>query len=460
VPTWTSYYPARAGFQRVIARMLDGCGFTLPFEDRRRDQRNLLRAVRDRIPAGVARQQNFQVAVLDCLFYRNKAAYLIGKVVNGVDEIPFAIPILNNERGGLYVDTLLAGESELANLFSFARSYFMVDTTVPSVVVEFLSRVLPCKSKADLYTAIGLQKHGKTEFYRDFLRHLAHSSDEFVTAPGVRGLVMTVFTLPSYPYVFKVIRDRFPPPKDTTRETVMAKYRLVKEHDRVGRMADSLEYSEAAFPLARFSEDLRQELAREAASSIEIDGEQLVIRHLYIERRMTPLNVFLDRAGDEAQQAALDDYGRAIRELAAANIFPGDMLLKNFGVTRQGRVVFYDYDDICYLTECNFRRIPEPPYPEFEFAAEPWYSVEKADVFPEEFATFLVSNPRLRAAFLALHADLLDPRWWQARQAGVAAGHFEDVFPYPESLRFHKTSRQHKPPAASPAGEIPSAACG
>jgi isocitrate dehydrogenase kinase/phosphatase len=460
VPTWTSYYPAREGFHRVFSRMLDGCGFTLPFEDRRRDLRNLLRAVRERIPENAVRQQNFQIAVLDRLFFRNKAGYIIGKAINGADETPFAIPILNNEHGGLYVDTLLAGEAELANLFSFARSYFMVDTPVPSVVVEFLSRVLPCKTKADLYTAIGLQKHGKTEFYRDFLRHLGHSSDEFIIAPGVRGLVMTVFTLPSYPYVFKVIRDRFPPPKDTTRMTVMAKYRLVKEHDRVGRMADSLEYSEAAFPLARFSDELRQELTREAASGIEIDGEQLVIKHLYIERRMTPLNVFLDRAGGEALRSAIDDYGRAIRELAAANIFPGDMLLKNFGVTRQGRVVFYDYDDICYLTECRFRRIPDPPYPEFEFAAEPWYAVEKADVFPEEFATFLVSNPLLRATFLSLHADLLDPLWWQARQAGVASGRFEDVFPYSESLRFSTTPRRETPRMTAPARGTASAACG
>jgi isocitrate dehydrogenase kinase/phosphatase len=460
VPTWTSYYPAREGFPRVLGRILDGCGFALPFEDRRRDVRNLLRAVRGRIPAGAVRQQNFQIAVLDCLFFRNKAAYLIGKVVNGAEEVPFALPILNNERGRLYVDTLLAGESELANLFSFARSYFMVDTPVPSVVVDFLSGVLPCKTKADLYTAIGLQKHGKTEFYRDFLRHLGHSSDEFVIAPGVRGLIMTVFTLPSYPYVFKVIKDRFPPPKDTTRQAVMAKYRLVKEHDRVGRMADSLEYSEAAFPLSRFSAGLLQELTRDAASSIEIDGEQLVIKHLYIERRMTPLNVFLDQAEGAARHATVNDYGKAIRQLAAANIFPGDMLLKNFGVTRQGRVVFYDYDDICYLTECNFRCIPEPPYPEFELAAEPWYSVEPEDVFPEEFATFLLSDPNLRETFLARHADLLDPHWWQAHQAGVAGGSFEDVFPYPESLRFHRTSRHHKPAMPTPAREIPSAACG
>jgi isocitrate dehydrogenase kinase/phosphatase len=273
-------------------------------------------------------------------------------------------------------------------------------------------------------------------------------------------MVMTVFTLPSYPYVFKVIKDRFPPPKDTTRQAVMDKYRLVKEHDRVGRMADSLEYSDAAFPLMRFSTELREELTREAASGIEIDGEQLVIKHLYIERRMTPLNVFLEQAADEALRSAIDEYGRAIRELAAANIFPGDMLLKNFGVTRQGRVVFYDYDDICYLTECNFRRIPPAPYPEFELAAEPWYAVEPADVFPEEFATFLLSNPRLREIFRALHADLLEAHWWQAQQASVSGGRFEDVFPYPESLRFRRAPDHHKPPVAASTSEIASAACG
>ncbi len=440
VSTYSSFYPARAGFDRTVNRILESCGFTLPFANRRRDLANLLRAVREHIPPGAVAQQNFQLSVLNCPFYRNKAAYIIGKAVNGGEEIPFAIPVLNDERGGLYVDALLVGEGELANLFSFARSYFMVDTEVPSAVVEFLLRVLPCKTKADLYTAIGLQKHGKTEFYRDFLRHLRHSTDELVIAPGARGMVMSVFTLPSYPYVFKVIKDRFPPPKDTTREAVMAKYQLVKQHDRVGRMADSLEYSDAAFPIARFSRELLAELTSQAASSVELDGDQLVIKHLYIERRMTPLDVYLRNANEPQLRRAVDEYGRAIKQLAAANIFPGDLLLKNFGVTRQGRVVFYDYDEICYLTDCHFRRIPPPPYPEYELDAEPWYCAGPADVFPEEFATFLLTSPKVRQAFMALHRDLLDADYWRQRQDDIHRGHLADVFPYPESKRFRRGS--------------------
>ncbi len=438
VPAYRCYYPARDGFCRITEKILDGFGFSLPFRDLRQDACNLMRYVRTNLPEVNNREQNFHLAVLSFPFFRNKAAYIIGKFVNGPVETPFAIPVLNDEMGGLYVDTLLVGESEIANLFSFARAYFMVDAEAPSAVVDFLARLLPSKTKADLYTAIGLQKHGKTEFYRDFLQHLKHSGDAFVTAPGVKGMVMTVFTLPSYPYVFKVIKDTFAPTKDMTRETVKKKYQLVKQHDRVGRMADSWEYSDVAFPLARFSTELLDELRQEAAASLEIEDNQVVIKHVYIERRMTPLDVFIRSASEGQLRHAIGEYGQAIRQLAAANIFPGDMLFKNFGVTRHERVVFYDYDEICYMTECNFRRIPPAPYPEYEMMAEPWYAVGPDDVFPEEFATFLLADPRIRNIFTELHGDLLDPDYWKRKQARIQAGVFEDVFPYPESKRFER----------------------
>ncbi|MGD2081920.1 MAG: bifunctional isocitrate dehydrogenase kinase/phosphatase [Chromatiales bacterium] len=460
VPAYRSYYPARDGFARVIGEVLGGFGFSVPFEDRRRDVRNLLRAIRDRFPDAAERRQNFQLAVLTEPFFRNKAAYIIGKAVNGPDEIPFAVPLLNNGRGALYVDALLAGESELANLFSFARAYFMVDTATPCAVVDFLLRMLPCKTKADLYTSIGLQKHGKTEFYRDFLHHLRHSGDAFVRAPGTRGMVMTVFTLPSYPYVFKVIKDRFPPAKDMTQEEVKRKYQLVKQHDRVGRMADSWEYSEAAFPLERFSPDLLEELRTEAASGIEIEDGQIIVGHVYIERRMTPLNVYVKDADDIQLRRIVGDYGAAIRELATADIFPGDMFLKNFGVTRQGRVVFYDYDEICYLRDCSFREVPDPPYPEYEMAAEPWYSVGPHDVFPEEFATFLLTDPRVRRAFMDLNTELLDAGYWQRTQARVREGVLEDVFPYPDERRFDRPVSAPRQQSPSERIRVAGAACG
>lgn len=450
IPIFKPYYPSRDGFARVICSILEGLDFSVPFRDRRTDIRNLMRAIRVRFPSNRARHQNFQLAVLTEPFYRNKAAYVIGKAINGADQIPFVIPVLNDEQGGLYVDTLLTGEDEISDIFSFSRAYFMVDTEVPAAVVDFLRPLMRLKGKAELYTAIGLQKFGKAEFYRDFLKHLRYSADDFVIAPGIRGMVMCVFTLPSFPYVFKVIKDRFPPPKEMTRETVKAKYLLVKMHDRVGRMADSWEYSHVAFPSSRFDPELITLLETECAGSLEQNGDQLIIKHLYIERRMSPLNLYLRTADEDEIRHAVREYGDAIKQLAAANIFPGDFLFKNFGVTRQGRVVFYDYDELCYLTECNFREIPEPPYPEMEMAAEAWYTAGPDDIFPEEFETFLLTDPRIRRAFLDLHRDLLDPAWWRARQAAIREGRLEDVFPYPNERRFWSANAARAPTHLDP----------
>jgi isocitrate dehydrogenase kinase/phosphatase len=432
----------RKGLRRTLAAIVRGCGLANPWEDLPRDLRSVLRSLRARFPRPARARPSLQIQVLGSLFFRNKAAYAVGKIVNGSEEVPFAVPILQNERGELYLDALLLDADQLIILFSFARAYFFVDMEVPAAYVSFLRQLMPRKPRAEMYMAVGLAKQGKTMFYRDLFYHLKHSSDLFTVAPGIKGMVMLVFTLPSFPYVFKVIRDRFAPPKDMDRQTVMDKYQLVKMHDRVGRMADTLEYSLVALPLERFAPELLEELKAEAASNVEFEGERIVIKHVYIERRMQPLNLYLAEAagdGDAARvRQALHEYGYAIKELAGAGIFPGDMLLKNFGVTRHNRVVFYDYDEIAYMIECNFRRIPPPRSIEDEMSAEPYFSVGPHDVFPEQFATFLVSDPQAREVFLERHADLMRPEFWAGKQAQLRAGVQEDVFPYPESIRFRR----------------------
>jgi isocitrate dehydrogenase kinase/phosphatase len=316
----------------------------------------------------------------------------------------------------------------------------MVDMNVPSGYVQFLRSIMPNKPRSELYTMLGLGKQGKTMFFRDLIFHLRHSADQFIIAPGIRGLVMLVFTLPSYPYVFKVIKDIFGSSKEVDHETVRRKYQLVKQVDRVGRMADTLEFSKVALPRKRFSQELIDELYKEVPSLMEEDGDDLVIKHLYIERRMEPLNLYLEKAekagrGDLVEHA-VQEYGNAIRELAIANIFPGDLLWKNFGVTRYGRVVFYDYDEIEYMTDCKFRRIPPPPNFEAEMSGEVWYSVSRLDVFPEEFETFLLVSDNIRSAFMRHHPDLFDAAFWQHTQDQVRQGAMQDFFPYPDSLRF------------------------
>jgi len=445
-PAYRCYYPRRgangAGPRAALERIVRDFGLANPFENLRRDLRSLVRALRAHFPRPTRARPSLQIQVLSSLFFRNKGAYIVGKVLNGNRELPFAVPILRNERGELYLDALLAEQEQLLVLFSYARAYFMVDMEVPAACVSFLRTLMPKKPRAELYNAVGLAKQGKTLFYRDLFYHLKHSTDNFTVAPGIKGMVMLVFTLPSFMYVFKVIRDRFAPPKEMDHDTVKRKYLLVKYHDRVGRLADTLEYSMVALPIERFDPALLAELKAEVASNIEIEDDKVVIKHMYIERRMQPLNLYLQEAardGDRARMRhALRDYGCAIKELASAGIFPGDMLIKNFGMTRHERVVFYDYDEIEYLSNCNFRRIPPPRTPEDEMSAEPYYTVGENDVFPEQFASFLVSGHEARDAFLEQHADLMDPGFWIGKQERLRAGIQEDVFPYDASLRFRR----------------------
>jgi isocitrate dehydrogenase kinase/phosphatase len=449
-PTYRAYYPSMDTLRETIIRAIDNFRLLTPFENLERDAGYVLQAFEKRL-SSMRIRANFQIQVLSSLFFRNKGAYVIGKVINGFNEVPFALPILHTKEGGkLAIDAALFGEDDLLMLFSFARAYFLVDMEIPSAYVQFLRSMMPRKPRAEIYNALGLAKQGKTLFYRDFLYHLRHSSDKFRIAPGIKGMVMLVFDLPSFPYVFKLIKDYYPPQKDTTREQIKGKYLLVKQHDRVGRMADTLEYSEVAFPRERFEDELIEEIKKFAPSQLEIsdrdgDGQvEVIIKHLYIERRMIPLNIYLQEAFDlgtdpkaqEQIERAVVEYGNAIKDLVRANIFPGDMLWKNFGVTRHGKVVFYDYDEIEYISDCNFRRVPAPRNEEDELSGEVWYSVAKNDVFPETFGPFLLGNNAVRAVFMQHHADLLDAAFWQSHKERIKAGHVHDVFPYEREKRF------------------------
>jgi isocitrate dehydrogenase kinase/phosphatase len=468
-PSYRSYYPGTAGLRRTLRQIVIDIGLASPFVDIERDIRLVIRAICEAHRTGAGGspalgrpfhvEQDCQIQILSNLFYRNKGAYLVGRFLNGTRIMPIAVPFLRDERGQIYVDAVLMSADMVATLFSFTRAYFLVDMEAPSAYVEFLRSILPHKPPSELYTMVGLQKQGKTLFYRDFLHHLRHSSDSFQIAPGIKGLVMTVFTLPSYPYVFKVIRDLIAQPKDTDRATVMSKYRLVKIHDRVGRMSDTWEYSLVALPRRRFSPELIRELLTYCPGVVEVDQQTVLIKHVYIERRMTPLNVYLLHATDAEVERAIREYGQAIKDLAAANIFPGDMLFKNFGVTRLNRVVFYDYDEIEYMVDCNFRRIPPAPNEEAELSAEPWYPVGPRDVFPEQFAPFLLGDRRIRAAFMKHHADLLTPEFWQRRKERILQGVLEDIFPYPQERRFVNRYPQALPLAQGerppPAGASP-----
>ncbi|HCV40329.1 MAG TPA: bifunctional isocitrate dehydrogenase kinase/phosphatase, partial [Pseudomonas sp.] len=426
----TRTYTLGAGLKSLLRAIFADYPFDAPYGDLEGDLVRLEEQLRECLPDWVCKDPALAVELFVPVLYRNKGAYLVGRLYNSDEQWPLVIALLHREGHGIEADALITDEAEVSIIFSFTRSYFMADVPEPAEFVNFLKRILPGKHIAELYTSIGFYKQGKSEFYRALINHLASSDDRFVMAPGVRGMVMSVFTLPGFNTVFKIIKDRFSPSKTVDRATVIDKYRLVKSVDRVGRMADTQEFADFRFPRGKFEPECLAELLEVAPSTVALEGDTVLVRHCWTERRMTPLNLYLEHASEGQVLEALEDYGLAIKQLAAANIFPGDMLLKNFGVTRHGRVVFYDYDEISFLTEVNFRHIPPPRYPEDEMSGEPWYSIGPHDVFPEEFPPFLFADIGQRRLFSRLHGELYDADYWKGLQAAIREGKVIDVFPY------------------------------
>ncbi|MCB9041893.1 MAG: bifunctional isocitrate dehydrogenase kinase/phosphatase [Lewinellaceae bacterium] len=443
VPIYQTFFLIKP-IEHVVRQLFSFYTFDAPWEDMERDIGYITSVLnqkifenRDSLP------RNARLEMLKSIFFRNKGAYIVGRLHLEDRIFPFIMPLLHEEKG-IYVDALLQEYNDVSSIFSYNRSYFLVDVDIVSEMVDFLLSILPTKNMGELYNSIGFEKHGKTVLYRDFLRHMDRSYDEFVIAPGIKGMVMSVFTLNSYNMVFKVIKDRFPPPKKVTEQEVKEKYEVVFFHDRVGRMADSHMFENFTIPRERMSRELLDELLEVAPSKVRLYDGIVEIKHLYIEKKMIPLNLYLETATPEQAEEVINEYGKAIKQLAAVNIFPGDMLLKNFGVTRLKRVVFYDYDEIGFLTDYNFRRIPEPRDYYDELSSEPWYSVGVNDVFPEEFPRFLIGRQDIREIFYKLHGDLYDVTFWRQVQERLRSGEIFDVFPYRQRLRFRKMFRKKK----------------
>ena len=389
-----------------------------------------LAAARIKAELGAA-DSRLELEIASSVFYRGRGAYLVGRVLrDGKLPLPIALCLRHENERGITLDALLHGDVDLAILFSFTRSYFRVAVECPYRLVRYLQQLMPRKRLIDLYNAIGFHRHGKTEFYRDFIAHLRESKDCFVVAEGARGMVMSVFTLPSYDVVFKLIKDQFDLPKDSTQEDVRRRYRLVFEHDRAGRLVEAHEFEHLRISADRFDSMLLRGLLQDTASIVKMEGGDVIIGHAYVERRLRPLNLFFRENETEAIAAAGRDYGQSVKDLAASNIFPGDLLTKNFGMTRHGRVVFYDYDELCFLTDCNFRKLPEARNPEEEVAAEPWFSVRHNDIFPEEFLQFLAFPKPALIALLEHHGEIFRADFWLAIQRQIQAGEIPEVFPY------------------------------
>jgi isocitrate dehydrogenase kinase/phosphatase len=405
--------------------------YTLPLDDTNLQEEAKVAAkeIRRRL-AEIGRTTPIErIDMLKAPFYRGEHVHLIGRMAIADKFTPLVLS-LSHDVAGVFLAAVLVQQDDVSLLFSYTRSYFFVEADRPSELVSFIKSIIPKKPTAEIYISIGYNRHGKTELYRHALRHLARSSDKYQLARGQRGMVMVVFTMPSYPVVFKIIKDEFDYPKNTSRQAVIDRYHLVFRHDRAGRLIDAQEYEYLTLDRARFDDDLLAELLNVARETVSVAGQRVVIRHCYAERRVTPLNIYLQENNENFARAAVIDYGQAIKDLALTNIFPGDLMLKNFGLTRQNRVVCYDYDEVCLLTDCTFRQLPQTEDYDEVIADEPWFAVGACDVFPEEFNYFLGFPPSHEQAFFEYHADLLSVDYWRMLQQQLRAGKLFHVPPY------------------------------
>lgn len=433
-PILRTYHGRRAKSTRaLVAQFMKDYKLNAPYEDFERDIDLITNKIQNELLTRYTLESTSRLEILIPIFFRSKNAYIVGRAHLGGIIHPFVVSLRHN-KNGVYTDALLLDANFISSTFSYYRSSFLVDSDIPGELVEFLLTIMPHKKLSELYSSLGFEKHGKTEFYREFLEHLDdHAQEVFSMAPGIRGMVMSVFTLPSHDSVFKIIKDNYALQKSISNKHVTEKYALVSKHDRVGRMADTHLFENFVVEKSRFSPETLKELKKVAKSKVIIRGDKVEIKQLYTEKKMIPLNIYLETADDTAARHALDEYGRAIKELAAINIFPGDLLLKNFGVTRLKRVVFYDYDEIELVTDCNFRSLPESRDHEM---SEGWFFVGEKDVFPQEFPPFLFPNEKLKKMFMELHPEIFTSKFWCEVQNKLKQGAIPDVFSYPHHQRF------------------------
>jgi len=423
-------YPYWESLHEIFEQLLNDFAFKVPYQDAARDSDRIAREIGQYARIFLEDLGEFQrFEFIDSVFFQSARAYLVGRIIQQHQISPLIIALENSE-GGIRVDAVMMSEEEASIVFSYTRSYYFADPNSVIGAVHFLHSILPRKPIDELYTVLGRLRQGKTERYRIFMHHLNNTDDRFVQAAGDKGLVMIVFNLPSYDLVFKIIRDKFGYPKTISRNDVIEKYKMVSKHDRAGRLIDTQKFLNLEFPAERFSRELLDELLREAAGTVRVDGDKVIISHVYVERRVRPLNLYIREVNQPEAQAAMLDYGQTIKDLAQTNIFPGDLLLKNFGVTRHRRVVFYDYDEVVLVTDCNFRDMPEPEDEDDVMRSDSWFYVGPHDMFPEEFIKFLSMDAELRQLFLEVHGDLLTADYWRSVQAAHAAGEVSMVVPY------------------------------
>lgn len=373
--------------------------------------------------------------LLSPVFYQTKRAYQVGRVVFKSGEfLPMVLGYAHPESG-VQLDVVLVGEKDVSPLFSYTRSNFHVDVSAYREMVEYLVQMLPNKNRIDFLAAIGFHNPAKEYLKASLRAKLARPNAHFDFAIGVKGNATDVFSVTGFPFVFKIPRELSKKIDFVGRERIIENYRYVHRIDRVGRMLDGLRFQNMRFKKTNFTPELLAYLQENSPSHVRGEGDDVVFDDIFVQKKVIPLNVYLERADDKHTRSALIGLGECIKELISVGIFPGDLMAKNFGVDSDGKVVYYDYDDVDSVSKFQFRNIPAARNDDEEtMALTDRITAGDYDIFPEQIATFLL-RPKDLEMFRLYHADLLRAEGWNKLKQSYESGEIPDLFPYPESKR-------------------------
>lgn len=451
-PVWDVYSASERELPQSIRTLLARQGFRTPLAGIENAAEvaaeRLLRAWQREIDDGKARDPHpRQLQMLKPVFFRDQEAYLAGKLRASHGELPVVFALRNDDRG-ITLDAVLTGKEDMRNiLFISTRSTFHVRTDEYREVLAFLDTLAPERGHPAMCAVLGFTHPARVALNQALRRHLRETGERFAQVPGRTGMAMVVFAPPGFPYVFKVIRDHSPKPGWTGRGRVMDLYRWVHEMNRGRLMLDAWMYRNLHFPRRLFEDNIARELLRSAPHSVLLDGDTLVLRHVYAQRRVRPLNTFFDEVRDGALRVrAVDALGTFIKDLAAMGFFMGDCygLPFNTGLTHGFNVALFDFDDLGPLERYRFRETPPPPGEQDELLWNSevdgaWFSMAENDVLVDEWERFLGVPPELREYFRQRHGSLFTTEYWRDVQRRVAGGELHYVLPYPAERRLARS---------------------
>jgi isocitrate dehydrogenase kinase/phosphatase len=383
-------------------------------------------------------QRLVRVEMINAGFYRNRGAYLVGRLVFETGKLaPLIIALLNDEPG-IYVDAVLTSETYAHNIFSSTLANFHVTSSYYHEVSAILKSIMPRRPLGLHYSTIGYNHLGKVAVMRELESELVGTGMVLETAVGSKGTVAMGFASQNSAYNLKVIRDR------PTRqykwgefegvESVIKKYTRVHEINRTGSMLDSIIYYNVRLDRHWFSAALLEELLKNASMSVSLHGDDVIFKYLIVQIKMTPLTVYLENAGEKQAETVIVNLGYCIKNNAAANIFNKDLDARNYGVSSFSMVYLFDYDALEELKDVKIRTNLDRE--EGEEDIPDWYFEDGVVFLPEELISGLcIPQRRLRDLFAKRHANLLTTDYWTEIQQDLLADIVPQVSVYPDSER-------------------------